>query len=765
MREFFSNWRRPARIVEAGPSTVSVDALAAAADAARDARRPVDAAPLYAAALDLAPGRVDLRVQLANMLKDAGDPLGAVAQYRTALAARPDDADALLQLGRALRDAGQMVESVEAFTRSRAINPDLAGAALELLRARAIKLDDPVYRIGPSLDRLGALQATTAALREARSQIDAALARLPDLEMWSAVPPEHYGLLRAALDLPTAPFQPGAEAIPFAIFVDADEGHPAALHALLDGLSRQRLADWRLLATATRPAQRDALARAARGDTRIQLVDADTPAGVPVEAWRLHLPAGGFLHPEALAWLAVAVARHPERAFFFDTEIGSIDRRGVFAPQEVRLGSAADLDALLEADVVGEGLLLPPTSGDLRLAPGDVEAKTALRLDLARAGRLAHLPLPLLRQLAAQPEPGEAIAERRRSAAENWLRAAHPDAAITPPTPLAAPRARWRNVESRIGIVVPSHDNGGDLEAFVDSLVGQARRPHALRMLLIDHAGARADTAASFERLGRRAGVSVLRLDEPFNWSRFNNLGAAALGEDVEALVFANDDMLMLSHSWDEIVADALGRPGVGAVGARLIYPDDLIQHAGVVAGWGEAVDNDGRLRHVGDAGPNQRWRVTRSVAAVVGAFIATRADTFAAVGGFDEQWLPVAFSDVDYCFHLRARGLRTLYSPHLMLRHHESKSRGDDGANADRQARYRSEQAVMERRWGDALRRDPGVHPFWRDLGVPFQLLSICGAQAALDHLDLCASLEPWRLAPPAADEDSDDWPAPTTG
>lgn len=730
------------------PST-SVEVLVAAADAARDAGRAAEAAPLYEAALAVAPERRDLRIQFANMLKDAGNPQKAIVQYQIALAEQRDDADALLQLGRALRQAGRWAESVEAFKEARARDPNLYGAAIELLRGRAIGPDDPAYRPAPVLDRLAALQATAAQLRQLRTEIDSALARLPDLEMWAAVPPEHYGLLRTGLDLPLVPSDPSAETVSFAIFIDADAGDPMALHMLLEGLSRQPFAAWRLHAAAERQAQRDAVARANLRDPRVTLVD--TGEQPDETAWRLHLPAGGFLHEAALGWLAFAAARHPEHAFFFDEEVGALDSYGRFVPERVRLASAADVDALLEADVAGAALLLPPASGNFHLFQDDIGTRVSLQLDLAEAGRLAHLPLPLLRRFARQPALGVEDAERRRYMAEAWLRRRTPNAAITPATPLAADCAR-RGVPpaDRIGLVISSRDNPDDLSAFVESLIALARRPSALRFLLIDHAGTSPDTGACFARLAAQPGTEVLRLDEPFNWARFNNLGAAALAGAAEVLIFANDDLLMLTHGWDDIVLEALARPHVGAVGGRLIYPDDLIQHAGVVAGWGRAVNNDGRLRHVSEAGPNQRWHVTRTTAALIGAFLATHAENFAAVGGFDEFDLPIAFSDVDFCFKVRARGRRALYSPHLTLRHHESKTRGDDAADTDRQARYQRELAVMEQRWGKALRRDPSVHPFWRDVGEPFQLMSICGSQAVVDHLDLCAAADPWRLATP---------------
>ena len=110
-------------------------------------------------------------------------------------------------------------------------------------------------------------------------------------------------------------------------------------------------------------------------------------------------------------------------------------------------------------------------------------------------------------------------------------------------------------------------------------------------------------------------------MDEPFNWSRLNNCAAALSGS--ELLVFANDDMVMLSDGWDRQLRGLLERPEIGAVGARLIYPDDTVQHAGILLGWPGISVHDGRYEAAVEPGPCRRWQVTRVVAAVTGAFFA----------------------------------------------------------------------------------------------------------------------------------------------
>ncbi|ODN69455.1 hypothetical protein [Methylobrevis pamukkalensis] len=240
--------------------------------------------------------------------------------------------------------------------------------------------------------------------------------------------------------------------------------------------------------------------------------------------------------------------------------------------------------------------------------------------------------------------------------------------------------------------------------------------------------------------------MSVLPRDVPFNWSFLNNeaLGAAA----GEIVVFANDDMEMLSTGWDDRLRGLLARPEVGAVGARLLYPDRTVQHAGVLMGWKGSVIHDG-LHEAEDAeGPGRRWAVTRATAAVTGAFLAARKADVVAAGGLDDRFLPVAYSDIDLALKLRARGLRILVTPRIELIHHESKSRGLDHTDPARAARNRAEAEVMAARWGAAMIADPGRPPAYVQDTMPFRLIVAPSQAIVLDHIRLTAAPNLWATA-----------------
>jgi hypothetical protein len=222
--------------------------------------------------------------------------------------------------------------------------------------------------------------------------------------------------------------------------------------------------------------------------------------------------------------------------------------------------------------------------------------------------------------------------------------------------------------------------------------------------------------------------------------------------------------MLMLTEGWDTRLRGLLERPEIGAVGARLIYGDDTVQHAGILLGWPGIDVHDGRYEPITEPGPCSRWHVTRAVSAVTGAFLAVRREVFDAVAGFDAAGLPVAYGDIDFALKLRARGLKILWTPGITLRHFESKTRGMDHLDPERRARNASERRVLERRWGPALRVDPSVNPFWHPATLPFRLIAAPDPQRLWRHILLCGSDTPWvpRMAELAALADDKSAPPP---
>ncbi|MCM3754839.1 glycosyltransferase, partial [Bacillus licheniformis] len=173
-------------------------------------------------------------------------------------------------------------------------------------------------------------------------------------------------------------------------------------------------------------------------------------------------------------------------------------------------------------------------------------------------------------------------------------------------------------------------------------------------------------------------------------------------------LCFLNDDVEAVEPGWlSEMVSHAL-RPDIGAVGAKLLYGDGFVQHAGVVMGIGGFASHAHRLYPATHPGYAGRARLVQNFSAVTGACLVMRRDVFHAVDGFDEDNLPVAFNDVDLCLRVREAGYRVLWTPYAVLHHYESYSRGDDQMSPEKRARFNREKNFMLYRWKTDLLNDP---------------------------------------------------------
>ena len=225
-------------------------------------------------------------------------------------------------------------------------------------------------------------------------------------------------------------------------------------------------------------------------------------------------------------------------------------------------------------------------------------------------------------------------------------------------------------------IVIPFRDEPRFLRACIDS-VDRTRGAVRPEFLLVDNGSVQPETATLLERLAARPDVRILTDDRPFNWAALNN--AAASHATGEVLVFLNNDVEALAMGWLDALCAQAEKPDVGAVGARLLYPDHRLQHCGVVLGLGGAAGHV--LAGLDERAPGYlAMAVTsRECSAVTGACLGTRRELFESQGRFDES-LGIDLNDVDYCLRLQRAGFRVLYESTAELLHHESPSRGTAG-------------------------------------------------------------------------------------
>ena len=209
--------------------------------------------------------------------------------------------------------------------------------------------------------------------------------------------------------------------------------------------------------------------------------------------------------------------------------------------------------------------------------------------------------------------------------------------------------------------------------------------------------------------VGADARVRVLRHSGAFNYSAINNFAVKHARGDVLALL--NNDIEITNGDWlEEMVAHAI-RPGIGAVGAKLYYPDGRIQHAGVVIGMGGVAGHSHHRISGRNSGYFNSAILTREVSGVTAACMVLKRDAFLKVGGFDEKNLPVAYNDVDLCLELRKAGYRNIFTPIAELIHHESFSRGKEDTFA-KQIRSRAEVNFFRKKWAKEIANDPFYNP-----------------------------------------------------
>ena len=318
---------------------------------------------------------------------------------------------------------------------------------------------------------------------------------------------------------------------------------------------------------------------------------------------------------------------------------------------------AVEADVLRRALAEGAGLA-PDMRHALTLRLTEAVPEAAVRHIVRILGHLPHDTPPAIVDVSAVRQQ----IDDRGGDGDVLL---HPDVAdATRPTAL---RIRWGlDQTARAAVIIPTRDRPDLLGPCLVSLMAfKDKNQIPLQIVVVDNSGRTEQTRAFLRALNVAGRTTQLSWDAPFNWAAINNFAAAKVQADV--LIFLNDDTLVLTPDWsDELCRQAL-RPGVGAVGARLLYEDGAIQHAGIVfGGRGSPISHEGVGEPENEPGYLDRHILVRRVSAVTGACLASPSAAFHKVGGFDEAAFPVDANDVDYCLRLEQIGLATVYDPPL---------------------------------------------------------------------------------------------------
>ena len=259
-----------------------------------------------------------------------------------------------------------------------------------------------------------------------------------------------------------------------------------------------------------------------------------------------------------------------------------------------------------------------------------------------------------------------------------------------------------------VSIILLTRDNEPSLRRCVESIFLKSTYPN-FEVLVIDNDSGEPAAVRYIKELSSNERVRVIKDRHPFSFAALMN-GAVRVARG-SVLAFINCGTEVISPSWlEEMVSYAL-LPQIGAVGAKLYYPNGAIQHAGMILGVTGVAGNSHRWQRRGNPGYMYRTIVPQNISAVTGACMVVRREVFEAVQGFDEQEFAVANSDIDFCLRLRERGLLNVFTPYAELYHDESQ---DPAAviESEKLKRYQKEIEMMRERWGKALEGDPYYNP-----------------------------------------------------
>ena len=259
-----------------------------------------------------------------------------------------------------------------------------------------------------------------------------------------------------------------------------------------------------------------------------------------------------------------------------------------------------------------------------------------------------------------------------------------------------------------VSIIVPIRNELEVSRRCLSSLFDKTEYP-AYEIIVIDNGSDDPATLEWLFVLEQNECIRLLRDFRPFNYSALNNLAVAEASGEFVCLL--NNDTEVISPGWLREMVSIAAQPGVGAVGARLWYPDDTLQHGGIFLGPGGVAGHMHDRLPKGQPGYAGRASLTQTVSAVTAACLVVRKSIYQEVGGLDEVNLAISYNDVDFCLRLREAGYRNVWTPFAELYHHESLTRGYEDT-PDKLKRFNREASYMKYKWGDKLLNDPYYNP-----------------------------------------------------
>lgn len=505
------------------------------------------------------------------------------------------------------------------------------------------------------------------------------------------------------------------------------------LEAAIGSIERQYYERWELCIAddaSTDGKVRPFLEKKTRGDSRIKLtfratnghISACTNSALEMATgdWCALLDQDDLFAEKALAFVAREIEQHPDAGLIYSDEDKietSGERSNPFLKPDWNPELFLGQNYINHLGVYRTDLLRE-IGGFREGFEGSQDYDLALRcMERLAPAQIRHIPRILYHwravagSLAAVVDAKPYAKEAARRAISDHLKRRGVDARVEAcPENDESHRVIYElpPVLPQVSIVIPMRDQVALLKQCVTSIRERTDYP-SIEFVIVDNGSAEQVTLEYLRQLKEEIAARIVRDEGEFNFSRLINRGAAAAHGEV--LAFLNNDIEANEPGWLREMVSHVVRAEVGAVGARLWYPDGTLQHGGVVLGLGGVAGHAFRGVPHGHPGYFNRAWLQQNCSAVTGACLLVRKKIFEKTGGFDETNLAISFNDVDFCLRLRETGLRNIWTPYANLIHHESASRGHQPTPAE-QTQFVREAAFMQRKWGIELLHDPFYNP-----------------------------------------------------
>lgn len=271
-------------------------------------------------------------------------------------------------------------------------------------------------------------------------------------------------------------------------------------------------------------------------------------------------------------------------------------------------------------------------------------------------------------------------------------------------------RVKYQNeTYPQVSVLIPTCEHTDDLEKTLSSIYEKNDYPN-FETLILENNSKSEQTFEYYKTLPERyKNCTVHYYDGAFNYSAINNWGEKKANG--EYILLLNNDVEVINSGWLSEMVSQCRQSGVGAVGAMLYYPDNTVQHAGIITGLGGYAGHNQKYSKRGKSGYMFRLATVQDLSACTAACLLVRRSVYEELGGLDEGFT-VAFNDVDFCLRIREKGYRIVFTPYAELYHYESKSRGADEKDKAKKERFAGEQSRLKNRWGERLLHDEYYNP-----------------------------------------------------